>query len=123
MSKFEYDDDFETFALHDLMERVRNYIAAGRRHAEFSDRVLLGFWESAFCSFMVHPSPQNTDRYEALDAERELRGLKPPNVVFSRRERARIHRTIREAAACPEVRARIAADYEEFRQHWHRPGH
>ncbi len=115
--------DIEAFALHDLMERVRDYLAAGRRHANVSDARLLAIWEDYHWSFLVHPSSENTDRYESIDAERELRGLRAPEVRFSRSDRARIHRNIREAAANPEVRARIAADYEEFRRQWHGPGH
>ena len=113
------DCDIEAFALHDLMERVRNYLAAGRRNADLSDGHLLGYWERYFWAFMVHPSPNITEAYESFDAERELRGLKAPDVRFSKRDRLRIHRNIREAAACPEVQARIAADYEEFRRQWH----
>jgi hypothetical protein len=123
MSRPNDDYDIEAFALHDLMERVRDYLAAGRRHANLSDHDLLGYWEQYFWAFMVNPSPELTASFEGLDAERELRGLRAPEVRFSQRDRARIHRTIREAAACPEVRARIAADYEEFRRQWHGPGH
>ena len=123
MSRPNDNYDIEAFALHDLMERVRNYLAAGRRHARLSDYHLLGCWEQYFWAFMVNPSPEMTCAFESLDSERELRGLKEPEVRFSRRDRARMHRNIREAAANPEVRARIAADYEEFRRQWHGPGH
>lgn len=116
------DFDIEAFALHDLMESVRNYLAAGRRHASLSDHDLLGTWEQVYWAFMVTPSPECTVSFEALDAERELRGLKVPEVRFSKRDRACIHRNIREAAASPEVRARIAADYWEFHRQWRGPG-
>jgi len=122
MSRTNDDHDIEAFALHELMERVRSYVAAGRRYADMSDHDLLGCWEQYFWAFMVNPSPKMTCAFESFDAERELRGLKEPEVRFSRRDRARIHRNIREAAANPEVRAQIAADYEEFRRQWHRPG-
>lgn len=122
MTKFEFDDDFEAFAFHELMERVRSYLIAGRAHANLKDYELLGQWESSYWSFMVYPSPRNTARFEAFDAERELRNLKAPTVRFSPRDRARIHRNIREVAANPQVRAQIAADYEEFCRQWHQPG-
>jgi hypothetical protein len=117
------DYDIEALALHDLMERVRNYLAAGRRYADMSDYDLLGCWEQYFRAFMVSPSPEMTCAFECFDSERELRGLKEPEVRFSRRDRARMHRNIREAAANPEVQARIAADYEEFRRQWHGVSH
>jgi hypothetical protein len=122
MSRSDDENTYEAFALHDLMERVRDYLAAGRRHANVSDGRLLGIWEDCYWSFLVYPSPASTERYESIDAERELRGLRAPEVRFSRSDRARIHRNIREAAANPEIRARIAADYEEFRRQWHGPG-
>jgi len=118
MSRPNDEFDIEAFALHDLMERVRNYLAAGRRHASISDSLLLFTWEQYCWAFMVNSSPECTDAFEGLDAERELRGLKAPEVRFTKRDRARIHRNIREAAANSDVRARIAADYEEFRREW-----
>lgn len=121
MSRPHDNYDIEAFALHDLMERVRNYLAAGRRYADVCDAILRDDWARAYWTFMVFPSPQSTELFEDLDSERELRGLNEPEVRFSRRDRARMHRNIREAAANPEVRARIAADYEEFRRQWHGP--
>lgn len=109
----------EAFALHDLMERVRNYLAAGRRYADVCDAILRDDWVRSYRTFMLFPSPEATALFEDLDAERELRDLREPEVYFNRLDRARMHRNIREAAACPEVQARIAADYEEFRRQWH----
>lgn len=107
------------FAAHDEMERVREYLAAGRGFADATDAELVEWWREARRDFLVQPSEDTCEPFLEMDAELRLRDLEPPEIEVSATDRLLIERNLRVALSDPGVQQRLKRDIEAFYEHWH----